>query len=167
MATESTATPTPVPASGRNWSYSFWEFWTPIDICLMGWCCPCILFGKTQARIEDPSLANYSPVNENCLIWCGLYCCSLNFLIQTKKRDELRKKYGINETHLERLFNMESGEIERKHGVEGSMVEDCLGAFCCPCCGLVQEEKEVLRHLQQGDRQGEEGYQRTKGMAYP
>jgi hypothetical protein len=32
---------------------------------LMGWCCPCILFGKTQSRLEDPSLTNYSPINDN------------------------------------------------------------------------------------------------------
>ncbi|KAL4944954.1 hypothetical protein BDV06DRAFT_219761 [Aspergillus oleicola] len=134
---------------------------------LMGWCCPCILFGKTKARIEDPSLANYSPINENCLIWCGLSCCSLNYLIQPKKRDDLRKKYGINEAHLERLLNMESGNIKRKHEVEGSMVKDYLGAFCCRCCGLMQEEKKVLRQLQQTGPGGEEGYQRTKGMGYP
>lgn len=31
----------------------------------LGWCCPCILFGKTQSRLEDPSLSNYSPFNEH------------------------------------------------------------------------------------------------------
>lgn len=32
---------------------------------MMAWCCPCFLFGKTQARLEDPTLANYSPINDN------------------------------------------------------------------------------------------------------
>ncbi|KAL2826702.1 PLAC8 family-domain-containing protein [Aspergillus cavernicola] len=158
---------TPAPASGRNWSYSFWQFWTPLDTCLMGWCCPCILFGKTQARIEDPSLANYSPINDNCLIWCGLSCCAASFLIQTKKRDELRKKYGITETHLERLLKMDEGDVKKKHNVEGSLVEDCLGAFCCRCCGLVQEEKEVVRMLEAGEQGGRQGYQKTQGMQFP
>lgn len=59
---------------------------------------------------------------------------------------------------------MEPGDIKRKHDIEGSLVEDCLGAFCCRCCGLIQEEKEVLR-MQQG-RDGE-AYQKTPGMQYP
>ncbi|KAL4865165.1 hypothetical protein BDV12DRAFT_200449 [Aspergillus spectabilis] len=155
MATENL----PIPASGRNWSYSFWQFWTPIDTRLMAWCCPCILFGKTQARIQDPTLANYSP----CLLWCGLSCFNANFLFQAKKRDDLRKKYGIDETHLESFLKMEAGVIKRKHDIEGSFVEDLAGAFCCRCCGLVQEEKEVLR-MQQG--QDLEGYQQTRGMQY-
>lgn len=25
---------TPLASSGRNWSYSFWEFWNPIDTCM-------------------------------------------------------------------------------------------------------------------------------------
>ncbi|KAL4883567.1 PLAC8 family-domain-containing protein [Aspergillus karnatakaensis] len=161
------AEPIPPPASGRNWSYSFWQFWTPVDTCLMAWCCPCILFGKTQARIADPSLANYSPINDNCLLWCGLSCFNASFLIQAKKRDDLRKKYGISETHLERVLGMPEGGIQAKHGIEGSFVEDLAGAFCCRCCGLVQEEKEVLRAQGQGQGQQGEGYQKTRGMQYP
>ncbi|KAL2867552.1 PLAC8 family protein [Aspergillus lucknowensis] len=156
---------TPAPASGRNWSYSFWQFWTPIDTCLMGWFCPCILFGKTQARIDDPSLANYSPINDNCIIWCGLNCCGASYLIRTKKRLDMRKKYGITETHLERLLQMQPGTIQAKYDIPEEMAEDCLGAFFCPCCGVVQEEKEVVR-MQQG--QGEDaGYRKPRGMAYP
>lgn len=25
---------TPLASSGRNWAYSFWQFWTPIDTCM-------------------------------------------------------------------------------------------------------------------------------------
>ncbi|KAA8650805.1 PLAC8 family protein [Aspergillus tanneri] len=148
--------------SQNTWSHSFWEFFTPIDTCLMGWFCPCILFGKTQARLEDPTLKDYSPINDNCLIWCGLSCCHASFLIQTKKRDDLRKKYGITETRLEETLNMQPGDIQKKHKVEGSLVEDCLGAFFCRCCGLVQEEKEVILRQSQVTT----GYQKTQGMEY-
>lgn len=75
---------------GTEWSYSFWEFWTPGKICelslslshshflshskaqlltfsrtigLMGCCCPGFLFGKTQARNKDPTLSKYSRIN--------------------------------------------------------------------------------------------------------
>jgi hypothetical protein len=96
-----------------------------------------------------------------CLIWCGLNCCAASFLIQTKKRDELRKKYGITETHLEPLLKMQHGDIKKKHNVEGSLVEDCLGAFFCPCCSLIQTEKEVVLRTQNANV---EGYQKTEGM---
>lgn len=154
----------------------------------MGWCCPCILFGKTQARLEDPSLKEYSPVNENvslilqcpkpyqehreqiltkytlqCLLWCGLSCFNASFLIQTKKRQELRKKYNITGNELEPFLKKEQGHIKNKHDVDGSVVEDCLGAFFCRCCGLVQEEKEVV--LRQQNVNGA-GYQAPQGMDY-
>lgn len=151
----------------------------------MGWCCPCILFGKTQARLEDPSLKEYSPVNENvslesqtsqpytktvltqtalqCLLWCGLSCFGASFLIQTKKRQELRKKYNITGNDLEPFLKKEPGHIKNKHDVDGSVVEDCLGAFFCRCCGLVQEEKEVV--LRQQNVNGT-GYQAPQGMDY-
>ncbi|OJI99471.1 hypothetical protein ASPVEDRAFT_69870 [Aspergillus versicolor CBS 583.65] len=152
-------------ASGRNWAYSFWQFWTPIDTCMMAWCCPCFLFGKTQARLEDPTLANYSPINDNCLIFCGLNCFAASFLIMTKKRDEMRQKLGISETHLEEILKMEKGDIKKKHGVEEALVEDCLASFWCPCCTLVQAEKEAAR-IKVGEVEAT-GYKKTQGMQYP
>lgn len=56
---------------------------------------------------------------------------------------------------------MEPGHIKAKHGVEGALVEDCLASFCCPLCGLVQEEKESLIRLENGT-----GYQKSQGMSY-
>lgn len=41
---------------------------------------------------------------------------------------------------------------------------DFVGACCCPCCGLVQEEKESL--LRVGGQGGASGYQANPGMQY-
>ncbi|KAL4903104.1 hypothetical protein BDW74DRAFT_179975 [Aspergillus multicolor] len=163
------ATDAPYPASPeRKWAYSFFDFLTPLDTCLMGWCCPCILFGRTQARLDDPSLTNYSPVNDRCLIWLGMNCFGAGFLIQAKKRNDLRQRYGITETHLESALGMEPGDMKNKHGVEGAMVEDCLGALCCPVCGLIQAEKEVVKVQREGGQPSEgTPYQRPPGMHYP
>ncbi|KAK2739726.1 hypothetical protein FQN55_009316 [Onygenales sp. PD_40] len=146
-----------------NWSNSLWDCFNPIDSCLMGWCCPCVLFGKTQSRLEDPTLQNYSPVNENCLIFCGLNCFGLAWLFITKKRMEMREKYGISQTHLENFLKMEPGHIKAKHNVEESMVQDCLTSFWCPCCAVVQQEKEVV----QRQANGQTPYQKPQGMSYP
>jgi hypothetical protein len=150
----------------------------------MSWLCPCIQFGKTQARRKDPTLANYSLVNEDvsllslnifsqmyfinlqmmqCLIYCGLSCFAAYFLVQTKARDELRTEYGITQTHLEKFLKMDPGQIKAKHNVPESLVQDCLSTFFCRCCALVQEEKEVL--LRGSDPK--QGYQKTTGMNYP
>ncbi|KAL4917381.1 hypothetical protein BDW62DRAFT_201815 [Aspergillus aurantiobrunneus] len=100
-----------------------------------------------------------------CLIWCGLNGFMLIFLVQTKKRDGLRTKYGITEPHLGNWLRMDKGGIKNKHGVEESLVEDCLASFLCPCCGLIQQEKEVVRMQ---EAQSEElRYQKPQGMRYP
>lgn len=126
---------------GSDWSHSFWEFWSPGKTCFMGCCCPCFLFGKTQARNRDPTLSTYSSFNSMC---CGWYClaCVGGFqcILQTIKRGEMRDQYGIR----------------------GSGAMDCLGAWCCPACGLIQEEKESLLRTQ-----GSVGYQKPQGMSYP
>ncbi len=36
---------------------------TPPPPGLKTCCCPCIVFGKTQTRLEDPSLQSYNTVN--------------------------------------------------------------------------------------------------------
>ena len=75
----------------------------------------------------------------------------------------MRAKLGLSEVHLERWLKMEPGHIKAKHGVEGALVEDCLASFCCPLCGLVQEEKEVVARLENGTAVG---YQKAQGMNY-
>jgi hypothetical protein len=74
----------------------------------------------------------------------------------------MRKKFDITETQLEELLKMDKGHIKAKYEIEGVIVEDLLATLCCPCCSLVQAEKEVL-HRQQ---QGQTGYTKQDGMTY-
>lgn len=85
--------------------------------------------------------ANLQILEMQCLFWCGLSCCGASAVIQTQKRQEMREKYNI----------------------DGSVVEDCLGAFFCRGCGLIQEEKEVMLRQQNGSAAG---YQVPQGMDY-
>ncbi|KAK2768277.1 hypothetical protein FQN54_000130 [Arachnomyces sp. PD_36] len=131
----------PPQTLGNEWGSGFWDCFDPIDACLCGWCVPCMLFGKTQARMKDPSLANFSYCNGNCCGWFCLACCGCSWIFQALKRGDMRDQFGI----------------------EGSVPMDFLGACCCPCCGLVQQEKEAVRRHQAGQGQG---YQKTEGMSY-
>jgi hypothetical protein len=50
-------------------------------------------------------------------------------------------------------------------GIEGSGVTDCLGSWCCPCCGLIQEEKEAKLRAEGGA--AVQGYAQQPQMSYP
>jgi hypothetical protein len=34
--------------------------------------------------------------------------------------------------------------MRARYGIEGSGSDDCMAAWCCHCCALIQEEKESL-----------------------
>ena len=38
------------PAGASSWSNSFWNFFAPVDTCLITCCCPCITFGKYELQ---------------------------------------------------------------------------------------------------------------------
>lgn len=50
-------------AQEGQWEHGFWDCFSPGDLCFKSCCCPCFAFGKTQQRLEDPSLATYKSVN--------------------------------------------------------------------------------------------------------
>jgi len=61
------------------------------------------------------------------------------------------------------LQALKRNEYRHKHGISGNGCSDCMGAACCPCCGLVQEEKDSLLREAKG---GAGGYQSNPGMNY-
>lgn len=76
------------------------------------------------------------------MAWFALGCCGVQWILQTVRRSNMREELGI----------------------KGSGFGDCCGAFWCPCCGLLQEEKEMVRRTEMS--QGT-GYQAPQGMKYP
>ena len=81
-------------------------------ICILTFCIPCYPFGKAAEAMD-----------ENCLLWGGLYgviphpfSVPLLGLMRTKVRD--------------------------RQGIEGNIVEDFLLSFFCPCCILAQMAQE-------------------------
>ena len=53
------------------------------------------------------------------------------------------------------------GQVREKYGIEGSGCGDCCTAFWCPCCAMVQNDKEV-RTRSSGVNTS--GYQPQSGM---
>lgn len=113
------------------------------NLCLKGWCCPCFVYGRTQARLRDPTLAGYERLNTDCLMFCGASYCGLAWLFPFFRRGEIRSLYDI----------------------KGNVVGDCLGSCCCSCCVLIQHEKEVIhRQTLQQSKPEQDGYKAVPGM---
>ncbi len=52
------------PEGAQEWTTPFFGCFSPIDLCLMTWCVPCVTFGKTHHRLrKQGNLEGYEPVN--------------------------------------------------------------------------------------------------------
>ncbi|KAL0940231.1 PLAC8 family protein [Colletotrichum truncatum] len=105
----------------REWNNSLLDC-SPCGTCMMSTFLPCIVLGKTSERMRDPKLTNYSPFNGDCVILSGLGLIGFHWLYIMSKRIDIRKQFGI----------------------EGSQCGDCCAAYWCPCCSVIQQEKEVI-----------------------
>lgn len=118
------------------------------------------MYGRTSERLEDPALKEGSYVNGDVCYHCSMpaylvlnitQCClfvlagycGLSWVLMMMKRRDLREKFGI----------------------KGSVGEDCILSCCCPCCTLVQQEKEL--DAQASRFQAASGYEAPAAMAYP
>ncbi|PYH83654.1 PLAC8-domain-containing protein [Aspergillus uvarum CBS 121591] len=126
---------------GQEWTNGFWDCCSPCKICCLAFWCPCCLFGRTASRLKDPALKEHGSMNGDCCLYCLVGYCGLGFIPLMLKRGKLREKFQL----------------------EGSGCGDCFKSFCCPCCTLVQNEKEAESRaglLEKG------GYQAPAGMEY-
>ncbi|OIW22967.1 PLAC8-domain-containing protein [Coniochaeta ligniaria NRRL 30616] len=134
------------PATAQPWHESFLGCFSPIDLCCMTYCCPCVTFGKTHHRLrKDVNLAGYEPINTSCLMvlaagWVG--CCWIPLAMQ---RADIRAKYNL----------------------QGDCLTDIAAACCCGLCDLVQQEKEATyQGLNQLNQASKQPYQAPGGMTY-
>jgi len=57
---------------------------------------------------------------------------------------------------------MNRGRIRKKYHIEGNPCTDCLASFCCTCCDLIQQDKQVKGKEQMAPA----GYQKPPAMIY-
>ncbi|KAF2643635.1 hypothetical protein P280DRAFT_466402 [Massarina eburnea CBS 473.64] len=105
-----------------EWHHSGSGCCSPIGTCCLGWCCPCILHGKTRHRTKnDGDMSKYSCCNGSCMGFCGLTMLGLSFILPWTSRSDIRVKYVL----------------------DGNGCSDCLCACCCQPCDVIQQAKEV------------------------
>lgn len=52
------------PATAQAWHNSLFGCCSPIDLCLITYCLPCITFGKTHHRLrKNGKMEGYEPIN--------------------------------------------------------------------------------------------------------
>jgi len=124
----------------QQWKHSLCECSADVGTCLAGLCVPCVLYGKTNHRLEqktskkDPTdMLGWQKANGSCAMMAVLCPLSCMFPIFTRTR------------------------IRHTYNLAGSLGGDVLHACCCCCCTLVQNEREV--------RSREESVRRWAGPA--
>ncbi|EQL02446.1 hypothetical protein G6O67_008432 [Ophiocordyceps sinensis] len=135
----------------HEWQSSLFNC-APCGTCLLSSFLPCILIGRTSGRMRDPSMETFEEFNSECLAFCGIQCLTgCGWIYSMMKRGEIRDRYGI----------------------KGSDCEDCAVSFCCSCCAMIQQDKEVkwrtagLAPITQGYQSQKEGLQMPAPMMQP
>eukprot|EP00899_Mesostigma_viride_P019181 jgi/Mesvir1/27264/Mv07101-RA.1 len=95
-----------------------------VDECCIGFCCPCILFGKNAEKLS------YA----NCCCSCFLFWflsfgqpsipCVGNYLAAI---------YAANYR----------GNLRGDLNIPGTFCDDCIMHACCPWCAILQERREL------------------------
>ncbi|KAI9795709.1 MAG: hypothetical protein M1833_006878 [Piccolia ochrophora] len=111
----------------REWTHSLCDVGDPAACCV-GLFLPCVLYGRTQYRLERKAqkkdatdLLGYSACNGACGLMCAVGSCGLAGLLTLLQRTRVRKSYDL----------------------PGAFGGDCLRAVCCTHCSLIQAEREV------------------------
>jgi len=120
----------PIGSDGkRNWSYGLFDCppAPACSLCCIAALCPCVVYSSNRQRLRSlhyqgaPLAAGAEKPDEHFCIYCGLAIAGHGWVLRVPQREEVREHYGIR----------------------GSLVGDCLVAWCCNPCSLTQERREI------------------------
>lgn len=57
--------------------------------------------------------------------------------------------------------------VREKFGMESNGFGDCLSSCCCPCCDLIQVDKELVVRNSGMNPKTQQPYVPPQGMTYP
>ncbi|KAI1868539.1 uncharacterized protein JN550_006455 [Neoarthrinium moseri] len=111
--------------NGGEWKNSLCDC-SPCDSCMISFCVPCILVGRTTERLRDPTMQTAESMNNDCLIHGGLcFFTGCHWIYTMLKRGEIRERFGI----------------------PGSGFGDCCVTYWCHCCAVIQQDNEVKTRM--------------------
>jgi len=119
----------PYDATGqREWSYGLLGCCGDIKTCCLASWCPCLAHARNRRRLAHLQTTGRPDPDRDGL--CGpdgwLYgfvevACDMGWILQIGTRGDIRARYNIR----------------------GSGGGDCMAAFCCQPCDLVQGSREI------------------------
>lgn len=71
---------------------------------------------------------------------------------------------NITSNGLFSISLLQRKEIRKMHGIEGGMCGDLCSNWCCPCCAVIQQYKEV--EMRRDARVNKTGYQQQAPMRH-
>ena len=167
---------------------------TDIKPGLKACCCPCVVSGRIKHRLDYSTDQGYKTFNDRCLIFSALACCGCSWVLQFQDREKLIERHDstyrpphplllplINSFVMNHsLFyspSLHKPRIEIKlipaaslapnSDLQGSQLRSLLESFCCPCCEMMQTQKQLDYHLLSSSsvpNGGSDGYQKNANM---
>ncbi|KAF3926006.1 hypothetical protein ABW20_dc0107800 [Dactylellina cionopaga] len=129
-----------------EWNFGMCSCFSDCGRCCLTCWCPCITYGRIQHRLRNNDMSNYKTCNGKCWAFCGLMTvCGVQWVLSMVQRGELRHRYNL----------------------KGSGCGDCCRHFCCECCALIQEDRELETRKALLVPANQVGYQQQGGMTYP
>jgi len=108
---------TPTREAPQPWRSGFCSCMDDPASCCMAFCFPCVLYGQNAEKIDGSGC-----FCNCCLYACCMACYGCQCLVHAGKRTGLRIKYNLRPDPC----------------------DDCCVAWCCSCCALSQEARELL-----------------------
>lgn len=121
-----------VPRSPTDFSFSILGCLETPNVCLLGCCCPCLLWGDTidRHRFTTGCCTSFVKASVAYLVLALLIGITRGFtglllvIFGVMARQQIRAAYGI------------------ENGTCRSLTADCLAWTCCQPCALIQESRE-------------------------
>ena len=104
------------------WKHTLFGCFDDISSCVMSCCCQCIQYGQNQETFSSTGCFG------NCCVYAILMCCGVQWCLHCSFRGQIRAKWNL----------------------PGSDIEDCATVFCCECCALSQEARELRERIEGG-----------------
>ncbi|ORY62849.1 hypothetical protein BCR35DRAFT_255452, partial [Leucosporidium creatinivorum] len=113
----------------REWSHGLCECLEEPGRCIVGCCCPCIIYGKTARRLTaleetgEPTVerGELRCCSAGCVAYCLIQLTGCSWILDCLLRPRLRAHYSIS----------------------GSLCGDCMITAFCASCARVQMAREV------------------------
>jgi Cys-rich protein (TIGR01571 family) len=117
-------------------------------LSLAGCCaalCPCVVYGKNKQRLQHlqnrgtPLPGGGERYNADCCIHGSLAIAGYAWVLQVCRVGDWPQVELLNQG----AQISSRADIRARYGIRGGTISDCFTSWCCRCCSLTQERREI------------------------